>query len=344
MIYRLALIGIILMATCLSALGDENTANSSIAITSISPQIDSTLKGKTTEFTINVNFDLKDNDYGNILLSINEYTTGSADQVYTISPGDLSKGSHVFKINKLLGKDWKNAYVSATLYAAKKDKPLPAEYSAFDYRQFSFETSPNKPVILDMCSLPSTQGWKYVSLGNSVPENSAFSIQKLNQSCILHQDTMGAGYANQGCNSYIMPDVVDPTKPFVLKFRARVLQEEQANDYNHGGFFFEVGTETETYGIGISPHVIAAIDNNIESKELSTNIDNTIYHNYRLEGTPGIGYNFYVDSVLVGSGIPWQPSSNRLIFGDSTGGCNAIADVASFEFTQGVIAQVSLAV
>ena len=338
MIYRLILIGILLMATCLSALGDESATNSSIAITSISPQIDSTLKGKTTDFTINVNYDLKDNDYGNILLSINEYTTGSADQVYTISPGDLSKGSHVFKINKLLGKDWKSAYVSATLYAAKKDKPLPAEYSAFDYRQFSFETSPNKSVILDMCSLPSTQGWKYVSGGNSFPENSAFSIQDLDQGCILHQDTMGVGQANQGSNGYQIDNVVDPSKPFVLKVRARVLAEEGDTNKNHFGFGFEVCTGAEAFAITIGPSEIQALDNENENRVLSTSIDNTKFHNYRLEGTPGVGYRFYVDNDLIATGATRvMECDNSLYLGDGTGGTNAKADIASFEFAQGGI-------
>ena len=323
------------MATCLSALGDERAANSSITITGISPQIDSTLKGKTTDFTINVNYDLKDNNYGKILLSIDEYTTGSADQVYAISPGDLSKGSHVFKINKLLGTDWKNAYVSATFYAAKKDKPLPAEYSAFDYRQFSVEANLNKSVILDMCSLPSAQGWKYVSVGNSVPENSVFSIQNLDQGCILHQDSLGVGQANQGINGYQINNVVNPSMPFVLKVRARILAEEGDINSNHFGFGFEVGTGAEAFAIMIGPSEIQALDNANENRVLSTSIDNTKFHNYRLEGNPGIGYKLYVDNDLVATGASRvMEGDNRLFLGDGTGGTNAKADVASFEFTQ----------
>ena len=336
MLYRLVLIKIILMATCLSALGDENATNPSITITDVSPQIDSTLIGKTTDFTINVNYDLMDNDYGKILLSIDEYTTGSADQVYTIFQGDLSKGSHVFKINKLLGNDWKNAYVSATLYTAKKDNPLPAEYSAFDYRQFPVEANPSKSVILDMCSLPSAQGWKYMSVGNSVPENSVFSLQNLDQGCILHQDSMGVGQANQGNNGYKINNVVDPSKPFVLKVRARVLAEEGDTNKNHFGFGFEVCTGAEAFAIMIGPSEIQALDNENEDRVLSTSIDNTKFHNYRLEGTHGVGYSFYVDNDLIATGASRvMECDNSLYLGDGTGGTNAKADIASFEFTQG---------
>jgi len=321
------------MATCLSALGDENATNPSITITDVSPQIDSTLIGKTTDFTINVNYDLMDNDYGKILLSIDEYTTGSADQVYTIFQGDLSKGSHVFKINKLLGNDWKNAYVSATLYTAKKDNPLPAEYSAFDYRQFPVEANPSKSVILDMCSLPSAQGWKYMSVGNSVPENSVFSLQNLDQGCILHQDSMGVGQANQGNNGYKINNVVDPSKPFVLKVRARVLAEEGDTNKNHFGFGFEVCTGAEAFAIMIGPSEIQALDN--ENRILSTSIDNTKFHDYQLEGTPGVGYKLYVDNDLVAMGAARvMECDNSLYLGDGTGGTNAKADIASFELIQ----------
>lgn len=334
MIYRLILIWIILMATCLSALGDENATNPSITITSISPQIDFTLKGVITDFTINVSYNLKDNDYGKILLSINENKTGSADLVYTISSGDLSKGSHVFKINKLLGKDWKNVYVSATLYTAKKDKPLPSEYSAFDYSLFILEEIPHKSVFLDVCSLPSTQGWTYIATGNNYPEMRVFSAWNASEECLLMQNSIGIGFQNLGCNGYAFPNVVDTAKPFVLYVRARVQQEEQANNSDHWGFCFKVGTGTKSYGIGISPHIIAAFDSEIASKVLSTSIDNTEYHDYRLEGMPGIGYKFYVDNILVGSGLPRNGGENRLFFGDGTGGCNANADVFSFEFAQ----------
>ncbi len=340
LINRFVLVWIISMTACLSALGNEAT-NSSITITGISPQIDSTLKDRTVDFEINVDYDLKDDDYGKILLSIDEHTTGSADQVYTISPGDQRQGSHTFKISEFIGEDWENVYVSATLYDAKIDNPLPAEYSAFDYREFSLKTILDESVILNMCSLPSTQGWTYSAHGTSRSEEDAFSIQGSVQDCILHQNTLGMGYQNQGNAGYTLSDVVDATKPFILKIRAKVTQEEQANDYNHWGFCFEVDTGSEAFGIGISPNVIAALDDWRSDKVLTNSIDNTEFHDYRLEATPGVGYKLYVDNVLVGSGLPRSQSDipdweglNRIYLGDGTGGCNAIADVASFEFTQ----------
>jgi len=194
-------------------------------------------------------------------------------------------------------------------------------------------TNASASIILNMCALPSTQGWKYVSGGNSIPEKSIFSIQNLDKGCILHQDSMGVGQANQGSNGYLIYNVVDPSKPFVLKIKARVLAEEGDINSNHFGFCIGVGTGAEAFAIAIGPSTIQATDNENENRVLSTSIDNTKFHNYRLEGNPGIGYKLYVDNDLVATGDPKViECDNRLYLGDGTGGTNAKADVASFEF------------
>ena len=70
---------------------------------------------------------------------------------------------------------------------------------------------------------------------------------------------------------------------------------------------------------------------------ISTSIDNTAFHIYRLEVSPGIGYNFYVGGSLITSGAPRiVAAQNRLWFGDGTSGGNARADVVSFTFQQTV--------
>jgi hypothetical protein len=71
--------------------------------------------------------------------------------------------------------------------------------------------------------------------------------------------------------------------------------------------------------------------------------DNTIFHDYRLEVTPGVGYTLFMDGALLGSGLPRffpQPDpdnlgANELVFGDSTRCQGALAEVASYTFIQG---------
>jgi hypothetical protein len=64
-------------------------------------------------------------------------------------------------------------------------------------------------------------------------------------------------------------------------------------------------------------------------------IDTTVLHEYRLEGTPGVGYEFFVDDALVASGPP-SPSDmpNLLFLGDLTPGGNAQADVTLYRLQQ----------
>lgn len=189
-------------------------------------------------------------------------------------------------------------------------------------------------VILDTCSLPSTQGWAYYGLGGSGSEGDVFSIQD----CKLHQNSMGQGFQGQGSNYYRLDNVVDPTKPFVMKVRARVIQEEMAsapNYNNHYGFCFSVSTGEEAFSIGLGTQTIMALDNDEANRVLSTSVDNTEFHDYRLEGTPGVGYKLYVDDALIATGATKiMPGTNSIGFGDGTGGCNAEAVIASLEFSQ----------
>ena len=191
-------------------------------------------------------------------------------------------------------------------------------------------------VVIDTCSLPSTQGWKYLSVGNSYAEDKIFLVQD----CVLLQDSMGIVFGYPGSNLYQIANVVDSTKPFVLEVRAKVLNEEQYDDFNHWGFGFYIKTGTEDFAIGISPHAIVGSKVATDWGEtLTTSVDNTVFHDYRLEGTPGVGYKFYVDNLLVGSGSAWAGESgpfaeNGLYLGDSTGGANAKAEITSFRFEQ----------
>ena len=117
-----------------------------IEVSLISPPEGTTLqRGKTADFKFKVDYDLGPNDHGKIRVAVDK-TTGGHDEEYSISLLDPHAGSQTFTITKRIGQDWNNVYVSATLYAAKKDKPLPAEYSAFDYKQYQVEGElPPKP-------------------------------------------------------------------------------------------------------------------------------------------------------------------------------------------------------
>jgi len=115
----------------------KSPGGGSIKITSVSPPPGTTLNaGDTVTFTVNVDYDLEQSDYGKIRLSVNQYTTGTTDKEYNIGTFDPHSGSYTFTHTETIWDDWENVYVSVSLYAAKQGEPLPAEYTDFDYKQY----------------------------------------------------------------------------------------------------------------------------------------------------------------------------------------------------------------
>ncbi len=189
---------------------------------------------------------------------------------------------------------------------------------------------PAGPIELSFGTLPSAQGWHYESQNNSEVETRVFAVD----GSTLHQDSIGVGFQGQGSNRYIIDDVVDPLLPFTVSFRARVLQEEGNVGANSSGFGIAVYSDTNSYNIGLGAH---RIEDGYSSRTLSTSIDATIYHDYRLVGIPGVAGDFFVDDVRIGSVVPFQgdtTGTNSLHIGDRTGGTNARADVTYFRFSQ----------
>lgn len=192
----------------------------------------------------------------------------------------------------------------------------------------AFGANAHAQITLSFDTLPSAQGWTYRASAGAPSEASVFSVG----GGVLTQNAL-SGYYH--VTYYLQPDVVDPNLPFTISVRARVLAESGASGENSWGFMFTGRTVDETFGIGLGTHRIE--DN--ESRVLSTTIDNTSFHNYRLEATPGIGYSFYVDDVWIADGPPrtaGSPFENMVAFGDGTAGTGAHAEITAFTFDQTV--------
>ena len=114
-----------------------------IKITSITPSEGTTFHpSEAVDFTVSIDYDIGDMDYGKIQLSADESSPGSINNEFEIPQGDPKKGSQIFALNKTIGPDWQNCYVSAILYCAKTPEPLPSNYNSLDSRMFEInETS-----------------------------------------------------------------------------------------------------------------------------------------------------------------------------------------------------------
>src|SRR2546430_10542514 len=68
---------------------------------------------------------------------------------------------------------------------------------------------------------------------------------------------------------------------------------------------------------------------------LSSTVDVTQFHDYRIEGSPTGSFEVLVDSVSIGT-LTARVSSvpDQLYFGDGTAGANAQSDITGYSFTQ----------
>jgi hypothetical protein len=194
-------------------------------------------------------------------------------------------------------------------------------------------TAANGTITLDFNSLPSAQGWTYVTGNSGILETNVFSVD----GSMLHMDTMSVGFTGLG---YKLFNVVDPQLPFTLSVRARVTAYVVQSPGNPYGFDLSVLTGSEQFEIGISPNRIMG---GAGDQLFSTTIDVTQFHDYRIEGTPGGSFELFVDNVSLGTAFPRpinQPG--ELFFGDGTAGANARVDIANYSFVQFIAVQIDI--
>jgi hypothetical protein len=184
-------------------------------------------------------------------------------------------------------------------------------------------------ITLDFNTLPSNQGWTYYKT-NSTPETNVFSVSN----GILTQNTLGTGVWN--LNAYTLVNVFDTTQPFILSWRSRVLQDQffAQNPPSFFGFAVAVSSASQSFGIGFGTKGIGVNENFVA---LPGTFDNTVFHNYRVEGSFNTGNaQFYIDNVLTTHLVPVNVASIHvpytLFLGDATGYTNALAEISSYSF------------
>ena len=176
-------------------------------------------------------------------------------------------------------------------------------------------------VDLGLGTLPSDQGWSFLSSGAS--ETSVFSTDGTQ----LLQDTLGVGldYA-----LYRMPILLDNADPIELDVRARLDGTTQPPGFGPG-FYFAVFTGTERYSLVLEPGRIATL----EGTNLGA-LNTEVFHDYELFVVPGVSFSLYVDTQLfaAGSGSA-HGASPTLEIGDGSFSQNASGALASYSFYQG---------
>lgn len=205
---------------------------------------------------------------------------------------------------------------------------------------FSITTHAQTITSLDFNTLPSAQGWTYMTghsstpdLTPTVPEASIFSVAN----GVLQQNTLGQGSLEA---VYALQNYANFTESFTVFVRARVLAQDNGSD----PYGLEIGFHSDTWGTGFG--VGTGIIKDFTGAILSNGIDTSVFHDYKFVGNPDDSYTFYIDGMLTATGngvlyssLPYTvaDSDKQIIyFGDGTpSGSNARADIANYTFTQG---------
>ncbi len=173
--------------------------------------------------------------------------------------------------------------------------------------------------------LPSSQGWGFVSIDHSgAREDDVFSVSD----GALHQNTTTIPTSGAGHIIYQRSDF-DPTLPFRISLRARVLAQT-GQTHNPYGFFAGLETGLEEFSVGVG---VAEVKDS--HARIVARLDATSYRIYSLESFPSSGYRLFIDGSLVATGAPLSIMRRpRLSFGDGTAGAGAKVDIDWFCFSQ----------
>jgi hypothetical protein len=187
-------------------------------------------------------------------------------------------------------------------------------------------------ITLDLNSLPSTQGWTFVS-PSGLTETSVFSLAD----DVLQQNTMG-GFNNIAYYSLQGPGLYNPALPFDLIFSAVVLKEElfPPPDASNG---FEVGVTFDnvqaTMGIGLS-RISYSSPMTVGVNIPSNNSANVRTFDMHWDGSGAFCY--FIAGALAGcaAGTPMSgsPAAPGIFFGDGVNFANAEIDVTALAFLQ----------
>lgn len=163
---------------------------------------------------------------------------------------------------------------------------------------------------LDGTVHPAKAGWSYFLVGNGVPLEQAFTLEKGS----IRQNTLGIGYSGQGSNAAYLPITVPQPSAWVLRSRVRILASEQWS-FPFGSYVAFGNTGVGLMADSISPFA---------GPWTTSPFDGTQWHDYRMETTACGRWTLFVDDELFASGLGAQTSGTLwLVFGDGTGGANA---------------------
>lgn len=183
-------------------------------------------------------------------------------------------------------------------------------------------------IALDFSSLPSAQGWTYFSTGPL--EADVYSVDGTK----LIQNTLGTGFT---AAEYRLPGLIDPTRPFTIDVRARVIESEAVpNPVGTGpasALLVGATSGTEMFVLGLNTTTIHAP----YAMNVFAPLDGTQFHDYHIDANPGVSVSIFVDGTLLITRVPpAEFAPNALHLGNTSGFEKGHVEITSFVFSQPV--------
>lgn len=171
-------------------------------------------------------------------------------------------------------------------------------------------------ISLGFSSLPSAQGWTFVSDAGTA-ETDVFSVDGQ----VL---TMDSRLGN--ANVYDQGSAINPVRPYVIEARSRVFD---------GGITmsFSFANGSKGGAIYLSPDALLTV-NSAGQFQLLALIDNTVFHDFRIDGDFISGFTVSVDGSVVGSGQLYNANFTELNFGDQGSAGSGQAQLSAYSFSQ----------
>ncbi len=189
-------------------------------------------------------------------------------------------------------------------------------------------------VSLNFASLPSAQGFSYVASGAhaGVAEATVFSVS----GGTLTQNTIGQYLGTSGAGLYYQrANGITTTEAKQIRVTARALQAAGSSVFpnGEGGFCFLFAHGSVQYGFMLTPTRIGYLQSSWVL--LPATYDNTQFHDYIFDWSPGGSWRIYRDGVQISTGSGGGSLAvNRILIGDGTGGANARGEVSAYRFVQ----------
>ena len=176
-------------------------------------------------------------------------------------------------------------------------------------------------ITLDFDSLPNEQGWLKNDSTCTVNASSVDGDKLAINTIITNQEN--------ACEYYSIFNAIDPTKPFSMSFRAKIVSVN--NSASVCSFQVWYGYQVWTVSLLEGKYRYSGFDHEVP-------FNTSEFHDYLIEGKYGDYFRIYVDGYLIDNIEPAisNQSTNRISFGDGIGGgINIHSEISKLEFKQG---------